>query len=918
MSGMSNQDRAKKWYQETMKIHRSPNPDLQKVIAGYKKSLDYNPNDPQVIYSLSVAYLGKGEISNAVSQLQSALRLKPDMPEAWFHLGQCLMQQRDHAEAEVAYRKSIDFTEKEKRGPLFYAIAVALQAQNKIKEADECYQLGLELKPDDFAGRFQYAMFLQNTNKLDDAETILDGLLKEAPENRDVLNFRALVHARKNELPKAVECLEKAVEKNPRDAGLLFNLAQMVEQNGNPERARELLLTCLEIQPKQPGAMSRLAGIMASVDKDYDGALKLINDALDITQQDATLYFQKAAVIHEMVKAADSSDEEKAGQMRNVEQLLMKAIEMRPQFPEAQNMYAQIKQMDGAPKIDPGKLKEELDADPENKELQRKYLAFLLSSRKFEEALPIIENLLVDSPDDHGLRLNYGLVLSYLIGKDNKKVVLARNELKTAIDALDDPDPVAILRLVQLHAMMREPESALDLIEELQNLIGTDRGLRLDQAQLTQLKGVSYQQKGFFPEAALAFAETVATLESRTSGDPQVREAALRESIGSLAQVQDNLGNAEDALKNYKKWIAISPKDPQPLSRMATLYNRNQQFEEGLETLRKLEKLDPENARTLFFIALTLMDLEKREEAESCLVRALEIQPDFPDAQQRLQFLQQNRPLVAASLEELEESVAKDPNDLDDRLLLSQAYLANKQWDKAVEQLIVITEQDQSNHRALFDLSNAYIAAENPDKAIDCMIQLEERLPSDPNIRYRLAELLQGNDEVELAVKEFRNAVDMQPGNAMFQFRLGQALRDADRDDKAETHIRKAIEMQDNFPAAYYDLGLIEYTSSREEAALRSFGKAFSMNNGLFMALYYCGMIHKNSNNNLVEATKFFQSTLASKPDFGDAHYQLAMIFKEGGRANDARYHLKSALTNWPEDAFNRDSATSLLEEIGA
>jgi len=934
MSGLSDQERARNWFDQTRRIHLSPNPDLHKVVAGYRKSLEFMPNNAEVIYFLGVALLGKREWTNAEEQFRKALRLTPDYADAHFHLGQTLMQMRRPEEAEQSFRKSIELVPKERRGPLYITLALALQGQfdalaqsardkamGKLKQAEECFRLGLEQLPQDLAARYQFALFLFNLGNLTgqdapltESESLLDAILAEQPGQRDVLNLRALQHSRRGNLADAIALLERALELARNDAGLLFNLAQIVEQSGDTQRARNLLEESLALQPQQPGALSRLAGIIANEDKDWARAMDLIEKGLALSPRDATLLFQKALVLKS--QAADLPEGDQKAQLDEVRALVEQVLRIQPAFQPAQVLAAELgggPLPTTAPAVDVEELERRLAEAPGDSELKLQVLQARLSAQRLPEALPLLEELLQERPEDPMLLVNHGMVLSYVAGQDGQRLTVARNSLRKGISLLSTPDAPMLLRLAQLNILLREPEEAQDLLGQLMALVGTDP--RLEMAQLLQLSGVAAQQKGFLEDAAELFHQATQALDERLAQGVHGSQldGALRESWGSLAQTLDLLRRDDEAIAAQIRWSQITPGDGNVLFRLAGLYNRNGRFEEGLETLHRLEVLAPENPVTQYYTALTLMDLNRTAEAENCLLKALELKPDFPEAQQRLQFLQQNRPLVASTLEELEQSVQEDPDDLDDRLLLSQAYLNAKEWEKAATQLDVVVAGDPKNHKALFDLSNAWLAAGNKDKAIDCLIQLEQRLPNDPGVRFRLAELLLDNDEEELAVKEYKNAVDMQPNNPVFQFRYGVALKQADREDKAEQAIRRALELQPNFSAAHFQLGLLEYTSERHEAALRSFVTSFQQDQQNFQALYYCGMIHSGVLKNTREAVKFFQSALGIHPAHGDSHFQLGRLFLEQSRQTDARRHLERALELWPQDAFNRGTAEDLL-----
>ncbi len=936
MSGMTDQERAQKWFDETRRLHMSPNPDLHKIVAGYRKSLDFVPNNPQVIYFLGVALMGRREWTNAEEHFRRALSLQPAMSEAWFHLGQTLLQERRPEEAEQAIRKSIETAAKESRGPLYFMLAGALQAQYdllaprdrqqaeaKLKQAEECYRLGLETRPDDPQGCFHFALFLQNLSQLPghegalaEAEALLDGVLAGQPGLRDVLNLRALLHSRRGEFDQATARLEAALAESPEDAGLLFNLAQIREQAGDPVRARELLERTLAVQPRQPGALSRLAGLIAQHERDWDSALDLIAKGLELSPRDPVLIYQKALIFLE--RALELPEEEREPGLQEARVLAELALEIQPGFQLALGLLGRLgaqPSVAAAPAIDVAALQAQLIDKPDDPELQTQLIQGLLATRRFEEALPLLESLLARNPEDPPTLVNHGLVLSYLAGQDAARIQAARASLRKGIAGAATPDSPILLRLAQLNLMLREPEEAYDHLAVLRERVGTDP--RLDEAQVNQLSGVAAQQKGLLEVACGFYRRSMAVLDARRQDGSggTLLETALREASGSLAQILDLLHQDDEAVAAYQRWSQAAPTDGTPLFRLAGVLNRSRRFEEGLEVLRRLEQLAPDNAVTQYYLALTLTDLECHAEAETCLQKALELRPDFPEAQQRLGYLQQNRPLVAASLEELETSVAADPEDLDDRLLLGQAYLATKQWSKAAEQLDVVVKGDAKNHKALFDLSQAWLAAGDRERAIDCLVHLEERLPTDPGVRFRLAELLLENEEEELAVKEFRNAVDMQPNNPVFQFRYGVALKAADHEDKAEKAIRRALELQQTFPAAHFELGLLEFTSERWEAALKSFITSYQQDGRNFMALYYCGLVQAKVQQDRREAVKFFQSALGISPDHADSHFQLGNLFLAEGRRSDAGWHLEKALELWPADAFNRELAEDLLEK---
>ncbi|MCB9472833.1 MAG: tetratricopeptide repeat protein [Candidatus Delongbacteria bacterium] len=882
MSGISDAQKARQWFTETLKIHRSTNPDLQKVIAGYRKSLKYAPHDPEVLYTLGVAYLGRGEVSHALEEIDKSLSIKDDVAEAWFHHGQCHMLLKQYDKAEVSYRHALRLTPTERSATLHFALAMTFQARNQADKAIAAFRTGLEISPDDLSGNFQFAILLLNTGKADEAAQRLDSLLEKQPGNRDVLNYRALIHAQKQEYGQGAALLQKAIELNGNDAALLFNLGQMQEQGGDRDTAETSYRESLELKRDQPPVLGRLAMLLAGHKKEYDAAIALFDEALALAPNDAGLHYLKGMAYQEQ------------GETDIAVKLVERALELQPGLREAQLALERLKQGGETAGPSSSQLEEALEKDPENRSLKAQLVQAYMLGQRAAEALPLIEELLKDDPDNHALHLNLGFALSMTAGRDGNALMRARAELKRGLEGVSDLN--ARYRLVQIDLQLREADEAADELRKLLMEAPED-------ARLHGMLGTALQQKGHFVDAVAAF---TTALEK----DPTAREPVV-----SLAQIHDLLGELEPAVAMYQRWLEFSGKDATPGLRLALLYNRNQQYQNGLAVLDAQLERDPENVQIIFYRALTLMDLRRYDDAEIALNRALELRPEFPEASQRLQHLQQIRPMASASVEELEKSVADDPDDLDDRYLLALSYMTSRDWGKAIGQLEAIVAKDAQNHRALYELANAHVAAGDLDHAIDCMIQLEERLPSDPSVRFRLAELMLENDEVSLALKEYHNAVDMQPNNALFNFRYGIALKEADREDKAEEYIRKALKLQDVFPQAWYELGLLEYTSERHDGALTSFQKSLTQNPQQPQALYFSALIHLNVKKDPALATKLLQSALSLAPAHGDAHFQLGKLFAAAGRDADAGYHLAAALDSWDEHAFNRPEAERLLAD---
>jgi Flp pilus assembly protein TadD len=90
-------------------FYRSKSYDL--AIEQFQLARKQAPHSVNVWNNLAVAYMDKGELENARSALQRALKLNPRYASAHFHLGQLYDKLGNNQRARECYMKVIEFDE---------------------------------------------------------------------------------------------------------------------------------------------------------------------------------------------------------------------------------------------------------------------------------------------------------------------------------------------------------------------------------------------------------------------------------------------------------------------------------------------------------------------------------------------------------------------------------------------------------------------------------------------------------------------------------------------------------------------------------------------------------------------------------------------------------------------------------------
>ena len=127
--------------------------------------------------------------------------------------------------------------------------------------------------------RLQRALELIKQNKRAEARQLLELLLKENPNEVDVLYNLGMLYTDSGETKRAVELLERCVGQSPDYANALVALGLALHRTGQSTRAREVLERALKLEPDNPYAHRNLGGLLGH-EREYRPAIEHLQKAL--------------------------------------------------------------------------------------------------------------------------------------------------------------------------------------------------------------------------------------------------------------------------------------------------------------------------------------------------------------------------------------------------------------------------------------------------------------------------------------------------------------------------------------------------------------------------------------------------------------------------------------------------------------
>jgi tetratricopeptide (TPR) repeat protein len=138
-------------------------------------------------------------------------------------------------------------------------------------------------------------------------------------------------------------------------------------------------------------------------------------------------------------------------------------------------------------------------------------------------------------------------------------------------------------------------------------------------------------------------------------------------------------------------------------------------------------------------------------------------------------------------------------------------------------------------------------------------------------------EAVQANKHAD-AVKHYEDALRIDPKNADALLGMGWAQIQQDKNADAEVSMRKAIAHDPSNSMAHYMLGVSLFRRDRAADAQGPFEKSLELNNKNARARHYLGVI-ANQMNLPQRAEKEFKSALAIDPSYGEANFNLAVLY---------------------------------------
>ena len=465
---------------------------------------------------------------------------------------------------------------------------------------------------------------------------------------------------------------------------------------------------------------------------------------------------------------------------------------------------------------------------PEPRSRDGRYFAALLHYRlgRFARALQVLHSLAAERPPDWAELNLLGSVYLRLARFED-----ARASLEQAL-ALADNHADTHYKLGTIHLATEDAGAAVHF---LQTAVQFRSNFPAAHAAL----GMAHLRLRQFPAARSA-------LEKGVSMGPTVQVY--------LGMAYEKLGEAERALEVYQDAIASAPG-----------FFASHQYRGSL--LLKQGRLD---------------------EARKHLQKAVDLQPNLPDAHlslARIQFEQGDRSAALATLERAQDHASDPSADFEHGLGILLGLLGrHEQAREALEQAV---RKNPDHIQYLLELATMLQQMGDHAAAAESIEGALERFPDRPELHHLLGFSRYELRQFREALESFETAIQLEPSVAKYHHFLGLCHVALAEDDQAMLAFENAASRDPAHHWAYQQMGLLHLNNSRSEQAEALFMKALEIDPAYAPACFRLGKIYYDRQDN-DRALQLLERARALDPDWEDTYFLLGTLYRRRGEPEQA------------------------------
>ncbi|HEX7737794.1 MAG TPA: serine/threonine-protein kinase [Ktedonobacteraceae bacterium] len=273
------------------------------ALMAYDRALRLDPN-------LAEAYGHKGQVlyelrrfEDALSACEKALRLNP----VDFAIIECkadvLVALGRHEDAIDVYEQAIHLAPTDARG--YYGKAAALEALGQRNEALVVLDRAIELAPNDTRGYYSKADILEALDRREAALAVLDQAIRLAPNDLHGYRTKALLLEALERNEEALSAREQIIRLDPTDAYNYYYKSSLLEKLARLEEALATYEQAIQLDPNDDFMYQRKAALLHKLNR-LPEALSAYEQAIHLRPEAASAHRGKGDILTRIGRQAEA------------------------------------------------------------------------------------------------------------------------------------------------------------------------------------------------------------------------------------------------------------------------------------------------------------------------------------------------------------------------------------------------------------------------------------------------------------------------------------------------------------------------------------------------------------------------------------------------------------------------------------
>jgi tetratricopeptide (TPR) repeat protein len=695
---------------------------------------------------------------------------------------------------------------------MLLAIAVTgcttnLKASYHQKRADRYYDAGqfeqaeIEYKnvlrnaPQNAQAWSRLGIIYFDQGRLGEAAPILGRAQQLATNNLEVRLKLGAIYLGTGRLKEARDEASFVLDKNPRDAQAPILLAEAAATNQVAEIRLRLqkMSQSGETAPLEValGALSFRQDDLKTAEACFKNAVKLDPKFSDAYSALGNLYIAQK-------------------DLKQAEQAFKSAADLAPPRSGKALQYAQFKIVTGEPDTGKRLLQDIVKKTPDCLPAWIALAQLAAAEKRYADGVTLLGNVLSRDPQNPE-----GMLLKGRLELQQGETAQAINGFEGAARVFPKV-PVVYYQLAMAHLANNETDKAIGNLNQALTLNPkyADAILLLAEIQIrggnvapaiVSLKPLAQQQPPIVP-ARLLLAEAYCAQDSLDSAVQIYRD--LEKAYPKNPQIPLLLGttllhqkNNAGARAEFDQALKLAPDYLPALEQAVNLDLMEKQYADAQQRVEQQIGQNPKAAALQFLLANVLVARGDTNQAESALLKAIELQPDAQGPYLRLAQLYTAANQNQKALADLQAALAKNPKNLGALLLMGMTYNAEKNYKDArdaYEKLLVLVP---NNGVALNNL--AYLYAENLgdlDKGYQLAQKARNQAPADPATADTLGWILYQKGQYSSALSLLRESAAKLYAVPEVQSHLGMTYYMMGDEANARTAFQRALQLNEDFP----------------------------------------------------------------------------------------------------------------------